>query len=395
MNDLGALREPGPKGNLLPTTAERLYGRTLRTSVSRLEEFAQCPFKFFIRSGLRAGERKVFELDARERGTFQHDVLKIFHEQLVAEKKRWRDLTPQQARERIGQIAAVLAANFREGLLRDTPQTKFAAQAMTDSLKDFVEVIVAWMRSQYEFDPALVELDFGEENSLIPAWEIGLDGGRKLALRGRIDRVDLCRHADGKSALAVVLDYKSSGKKLETILVENGVQLQLAGYLNALRHFKNPRELFDVEKLIPAGIFYVNLRGQFENGKTRSEVLSEANESRRAAYRHTGRFDTGALEKLDSVGAADQFNYSRNQDGSLRKGLAEAMGGAEFEAMLDRVEEQLHEKGNEIFSGVACVDPYRKGRQTPCDYCDYSAICRIDPWTHKYRALSVKTASTE
>lgn len=395
MKNLSALREPDPGENILPAVAERLYGTTLRTSVSRLEEFGQCPFKFFIRSGLRAGERKVFELDARERGTFQHDVLKIFHDQLVAEKKRWRDLTPQQARERIGQIATVLAADFREGLLRNSPQTKFAAQAMTDALKDFVEVIVSWMRSQYEFDPAAVELDFGEENSHMPAWEIGLDSGRKLALRGRIDRVDLCREADGKNALAVVLDYKSSGKKLETLLVEHGIQLQLAGYLNALRNFKNPRELFGAEKLIPTGIFYVNLRGQFENGKTRSEILGLPDESRRAAYRHTGRFDTGALKKLDSVGTADQFNYTFKQDGTLRKGLVEAMERAEFEALLDRVEEQLHRMGNEIFSGVAHVDPYRKGRETPCDYCDYAAICRIDPWTHKYRALTAKTVSTE
>ena len=393
MSNLEALQEPNPKENLSPGMAERIYGAALRTSVSRLEEFAQCPFKFFVRSGLRAGERKIFELDARERGTFQHDVLQIFHEQLVAEKKRWRDLTPQEARERIKQIADGLAADFREGLLRDTPQTRFAAKAMADSLQDFVEVIVLWMRSQYQFDPAAVELDFGEENSEMPAWELDLGHGNKLALRGRIDRVDV--HREGENALAVVLDYKSSGKKLETIFVENGVQLQLAAYINALRHFKNPRELFGVEKLMPAGIFYINLRGQFENGKTRGDVLVGVKDSRRSAYRHAGRFDTGVIKKLDSAGAADQFNYSINQDGSLRKGLVEAMGRAEFEALLDRVEEQLRRIGNEIFSGMAWVDPYRKGSETPCDYCDYSAICRIDPWTHRYRALTLKTTSPE
>ena len=87
----GALREPDAKENLSPALAEKLYGPTLRSSVSRLEEFAACPFRFFVRVGLRADERKVFELDARERGNFQHDVLKIFHEQLSAEGKRWRD----------------------------------------------------------------------------------------------------------------------------------------------------------------------------------------------------------------------------------------------------------------------------------------------------------------
>jgi ATP-dependent helicase/nuclease subunit B len=390
---LGTLREPDPMENLSAAMAERLYGPVLKTSVSRLEEFAQCPFKFFVRSGLRAGERKLFELDSRERGTFQHDVLEEFHKQLVAEKKRWRDLTPHAARERVGQIAAARAKDFRGGLLRDTPQTKFAARTMAESLQDFVEVIVSWMRSQYQFDPAAVELDFGEEDSMMPAWEIALDGGRKLALRGRIDRIDICK--DGENAWAAVLDYKSSGKKLEAVLIEHGIQLQLAAYLNSLRHFKNADKLFGVKNLVPAGVFYVSLRGQFENGRTRGEILGSADAARRAAYRHTGRFDSGALGKLDSIGAEDQFYYKRNKDGSLHKGMAEAMPRVDFEALLDRVEGQLRRIGDEIFSGVAHLDPYRKGQETPCEYCDYHAACRIDPWTHRYRTLTAKTASTE
>jgi ATP-dependent helicase/nuclease subunit B len=390
---LSALHEPDPAENLSPGTAEKLYGPVLRTSVSRLEEFAQCPFRFFVRSGLHAGERKIFEMDARERGTFQHDVLKIFHEQLVKEGKRWRDLTPPEARERIGQIAKLLAADFRGGLLHDTPQTRFAARVMSESLQNFVEVAVSWMHSQYEFDPKMVEWDFGWENSPAPAWEISLDGGHKLALRGRIDRIDLGRQ--GKDAQIVVLDYKSGGKKLDAVLVENGVQLQLPAYLSALRQLKNPRELFGVDKIIPAGVFYINLRGQFENGKTRAEVLAGAEEARRAAYRHTGRFDAGTLDALDSAQAGDQFNYRRNKDGSLHKGSTEAMTREDFNAWLDRVEGQLRRIGEEIFSGVAQVDPYRKGRETPCEYCDYSAACRIDPWTHRYRTLGAKTASAE
>jgi ATP-dependent helicase/nuclease subunit B len=93
------------------------------------------------------------------------------------------------------------------------------------------------------------------------------------------------------------------------------------------------------------------------------------------------------LPKLDSVGAADQFNYRLNQDGSLRKGLTEALPHAEFDALLDRVEVQLREMGRAIFSGDAKVDPYRKGSETPCKYCDYRAVFRIDPWTHRYRVL--------
>jgi len=382
---LQSLREPDPEENLSPALAEKLFGPVLQTSVSRLEEFAQCPFKFFVRSGLRAGERKLFELDARERGSFQHEVLKIFHEQLANEGKRWRDLTPAEARERIHAVAGGLLENFRGGLMRDTAQTRFEARAMTESLQDFIAVIVTWMRGQYEFDPAAAELDFGGKDSRATAWEIDLDGGRKLALQGRIDRVDLCRDPDG-NALTVVMDYKSGGKKWDAVLVEHGVQLQLPAYLNALRHWKNPRETFGADKLIPAGVFYVNLRGQFEGGKTRDEIL-DSPDTRKLAYRHNGRFDAGALDKLDRQRAHDQFNYRLTDSGKLYANSAEALPRAEFEALLIGVEVRLREMGRAIFSGEAKVDPYRKGAETPCEFCDYASACRIDKWTHQWRVL--------
>ncbi|HVU07997.1 MAG TPA: PD-(D/E)XK nuclease family protein [Verrucomicrobiae bacterium] len=385
IQNLENLREPDSQENLSPQIAEKLYGTTLRTSVSRLEEFASCPFRFFVRSGLKAEERKIFELDARERGSSQHDVLKNFHEQIIGEGKHWRDLTPEEARERIGKIAVDLMENFRGGLLSETAQSQFAARAMTELLQDFAAVSVAWLREQNEFDPVAAELDFGSKESPQTAWEIDLDDGYKLALTGRIDRVDLFRQ-ENQSALAVVIDYKSSQKKLDAILVAHGIQLQLLAYLNVLRHWKNPRAIFGVNQLIPAGVFYVNLRGQFQNG-SRDEILSGADESRRAAYRHAGRFDAGVLARLDSEGARDQFNYRLTNDGKLYANSIEALPRDEFENLLDRVENQLRDFGNAIFSGVASVNPYKKGTQTPCEFCDYQAVCRIDKWTHKFRTL--------
>jgi ATP-dependent helicase/nuclease subunit B len=261
-----------------------------------------------------------------------------------------------------------------------------------------------------------------------------LGGGHRLALRGRIDRIDLCREAGGR-ALCVVMDYKSGQKKLDKILIEHGVQLQLLAYLATIRSWPpevwttlnlpaffslaSPKEeragvrspiVLKSNPLAPAlsplgqgegeypknfgaltialaGVFYVNLRGQYESGGTRDEALAEAAAARKRAYRHAGRFDASTLSRLDCTHAADQFNYRLNQDGSVRSNSVEALPHAEFEALLDRVEMQLQEMGRAIFSGVAQVDPYRKGHETPCEFCDYRAACRVDPWTHRYRVL--------
>ncbi|HEX4349690.1 MAG TPA: PD-(D/E)XK nuclease family protein, partial [Verrucomicrobiae bacterium] len=390
---LAQLREPDGRENLSPALAEKIYGPVLKSSVSRLEEFAQCPFRFFVHSGLHAEERKQFELDARERGTFQHEILQKFHNELAAENKRWRDVTPVEARERIGRIAASHASDYRDGLLRVDDQSRFTARALTLALQDFVETLVAWMRGQYEFDPAKAETGFGldEPDGVgVPAWKIDLGAGHALALRGRVDRVDLAR--DGDRSLAVVMDYKSSARKLDKLLVQNGIQLQLLAYLAAVRRW--PPEFFGVEKIVPAGVFYVNLRGQFESGGSRAEVLTDASAARRQAYQHTGRFDVAALNKLDRIHAADQFSYRLNKDGSLRSNSTEAISCKEFTTLLDQVEEQLRALGQRIFGGAAEVDPYRKGSVTACDYCDYRAVCRIDGWTHEFRDLRA-AADTE
>ena len=386
---LTALREPDEKENLSPAMAAKIYGPILKTSISRLEEFASCPFKFFMRVGLRANERKTFELDARERGNFQHDVLKIFHEQLQAEGKRWRDLTPTEARERIGKIATAQMELHRDGLFRDSAATAFAAKAMTSALQDFVEVIVGWMRAQYEFDPVAAELGFGGRDDAAPAWELDLGAGRNLALQGRIDRVGLWRDPDSDTLLAVVTDYKSSGKKLDPVLVENGVQLQLLAYLGALRHWKKPAGAFGAEKILPAGAFYVSLRGKFDGGGSREEVLADV-EAKKLAYKHNGRFNADWLKKFDrrtEVTSGDQFNYRLKNDGTPYKNLTEALPGGEFAKLINLVEGLLRKLGNEIFSGNAEVDPYRKGKDTPCELCDYRAACRIDEWTHEFREL--------
>jgi ATP-dependent helicase/nuclease subunit B len=383
---LGALREPDSTERLSPALAEKLFSPTLRSSVSRLEQFAECPFRFFVHSGLRAEERKVFELDAREQGSFQHEALKMFHEQLRAAGKRWRDITPADARAQMGRIAAALAVDYRDGLLHASEQSRFTARVLAESLQDFVETLVDWMRGQYEFDPAVAELDFGLGAPGAPAWELDLGQGHKLALRGRIDRIDLCREPDG-GARCVVMDYKSGRKKLDKVLVEHGVQLQLLAYLAAVRQWPDPRPLFGVDRLIPTGVFYVNLRGQYEPGPTRDEALADRDAARKRAYRHAGRFDADALPKLDRTRSADQFNYRLNKDGRLWANSPEALPGAEFKALLDQAETRLREIGRAIFSGAAQVDPYRKGRATPCEFCDYRAACRIDPWTHEYRVL--------
>jgi ATP-dependent helicase/nuclease subunit B len=382
--------------HLPPELAAQLHGPALRTSVSRLEQFAACAFQFFVHSGLRAEERQFFELDVKERGSFQHEALARFHQQLQSENKRWRDITPGDARERMGWLVAGMAPSFRDGLMDSSAQSRFSARILAGSLQDFAAAMVQWM-SQYQFDPREAELGFGMADAGLPAWELDLGGGRRLLFRGIIDRIDLCRPGGGDEALAVVVDYKSGARKLDKVKMAHGLQLQLPAYLSVLRHLADPKKTFGAARLIPAGVFYVNLRGQFERGQTRSDVLREREAVRQSRYQHSGRFDFAALRYLDNRGLPQgtQFKFRLKKDGEPMAGNTDLMPSAQFRQLLDQVEAQLVRMGREIYSGEIGLNPFQKGRERACDKCDYQGICRFDPWVHSFRVLGEPPSAGE
>ena len=253
--------------------------------------------------------------------------------------------------------------------------------------------VLSRSHAQYEFDPMAAELRFSDREGDIPAWKLPLSGERQLIFQGVIDRVDLFVQPDRAAALCVVMDYKAGVKKIDARLLANGVQLQLPAYLSVLRKLADPQKTFGVAKLIPAGVFYVSLRGQYTRGANRDEVFADER-ARALAYRHSGRFDAGELAHFDNrpqtPGAkmtGDQFNYEVTSKGNLHLGRADSMPRENFLRLLDTVETQLKQMGERIFSGEAKVDPYQQGSKKPCEFCDYRAVCRIDPWTHAYRAL--------
>ena len=386
---------PGPEF-LPPELAAQLHGPALRTSVSRLEQFAACSFQFFVHSGLRAEERQFFELDVKERGSFQHEALARFHQQLRSENKRWRDITPGEARQRMGAIVAGMAPNFRDGLMNSSAQSRFSARILAGTLQDFVAAMVEWM-SQYQFDPWEAELGFGMADGPLPAWELDLGGGRRLLFRGIIDRIDLCRPGGGDEALAVVVDYKSGARKLDKVKMAHGLQLQLAAYLSVLRHLADAKKIFGAARLIPAGVFYVNLRGQTERAQSRADVLREREEARQLRYQHSGRFDVAALRFLDNRGLAQgtQFKFRLKKDGEPMASNTDLMPSAQFRQLLDQVEELLVRMGRELYNGEIGLNPFQKGAERACDKCSYQGICRFDPWIHAFRLLAEPQAARE
>ena len=380
------------QSKLSAETVAKLYPQRLATSVSRLEEFAACRFRFFVTVGLRAKERIRYEVDARHTGTFQHEVLKEFHESVRKKFESWHRIDPGTARKQVREIAERMLPEFKGGVLVATDRARIESGNLISALEDFVETIVGWMK-QYEFEPAAVELRFGEGGPL-PPWELKLEGGRKLAFTGSIDRVDLLVDPVTRTARVVVMDYKSTSRAVDPTLLAGGVQLQLFAYLSALRKLPEAAALLGAARVEAAGVFYVTLRGSYQSAALRDEALEEAATALRDAYKHRGRFIHEWLSAFDKNHATrrtgDQFSYRLKNDGGLYANSTDPISTQNFNALLDGVEQQLVAMGNAIFAGDISVNPYRHSNKTPCEYCDYGSICRIDRWTHEFRALSAK-----
>jgi ATP-dependent helicase/nuclease subunit B len=370
-----------------PAALELLYGRELAGSVSGLEEFAACPFKFFLARGLRLEERKEFQFDARDVGSFQHEVLREFHQRVRNSGRNWRDLGVAEACVTVANLAHDLLPYFGGGRFLADGAARFTGAVLRERLERLMAVLIEWM-AQYEFDPAVAELNFGLEADGLPAWWLDLGDGRALALRGRIDRVDLFR-PDDDTALAVVVDYKSRARSLDRTKLHHGLELQLLSYLGVLGQLENPAAFFGAKKLIPAGVFYVPLAGGGGGGGSRADVLAGRDDARRRAYQHSGRLLADALQHFDNRGASkgDQFKYAINKDGGLKKTGNEALPAAEFTALQEKITAHLGEFGRRIFAGEVAVEPFRIGKETACDRCDFRAVCRFDPWTQPYRQL--------
>lgn len=373
---------------LSPDAIEQLFTSELKSSVSRLEEFAACPFKFFAASGLRLQERKEFQFDDRDKGSFHHDVLEEFHHRIIAAGRRWRDLAPTEAANLIATIAREYLPTYENGKFQRDGAARFTGELLIERLQQLVTALIAWM-PQYDFDPTACEIAFNDSEGALPTWRFELDAGYVLKLGGRIDRVDLLKRKDG-TALAVVVDYKSRVRKLDETKLHHGLELQLLSYLGVLNQLRAPEKILGVKSLAPAGVFYVPLNGgATKNSSDRADILALDEEARRAAYQHSGRFLADELAHFDNrnVPKGDQFKFAKVKSGDFAKRGNEALPAAEFKALREKVEGHLRDYGTRIFTGEAEVSPYRIGQHTACDYCDFRPVCRFDPWTQPFRVL--------
>ena len=57
---------------------QKLYGNTLVTSISKLEQYRSCPFSYYLKYGLKLKPAEEYKMQSIDTGTFMHEVIDTF-----------------------------------------------------------------------------------------------------------------------------------------------------------------------------------------------------------------------------------------------------------------------------------------------------------------------------
>lgn len=230
---------------------ESLFHRELQFSATQLQTYALCPFRFLLSQVLKIEPLPSIEteIDARERGVTLHRILRQLH----SPSEPGPTVTEIQSGAEIGRLLRELAD-------RDFPVSEECSgfeRAVLTIERQFAELFADWYAVQWDAyrealgegwdappTPRFAELPFGdvplrgqEPHPQAQPFATFGTGPDQVRVQGQVDRIDVGRR--GRETAFAVVDYKfRAGQRFELQDVREGLALQLAIYVAAIRQSK-------------------------------------------------------------------------------------------------------------------------------------------------------------
>ena len=348
---------------------DKLYGNTLTTSISKLERYRSCPFSYYLQYGLKIKPQEELKMQTLNTGTFIHEVIDEFFEDVKSEQIELEDITDEELSEIIDKIIDEKLEQAKNYIFTSTAKYRALVarlkRIIKKALKYIIETIV-----QSRFTVLGTELEFGEKGKYKPI-RLTLDDGKKIEIIGKIDRIDTAQGEDGKYLR--IIDYKSSVKNIDLNEVYAGLQIQLLTYLDAAC-----RE----EDLMPAGILYFSMLEQIIKADRRMEQ-EEIEEKIRANFRMKGLIlaDVKVVKLHDKnleKGASNLVPAYIDKEGNLSSQKTSGVTAEQFQDLQKYMYIVIKQISKEILGGNIDLKPFYKDKKTPCKYCDYKSICAFN-----------------
>lgn len=247
---------PGPYDGAIATPSLRAslddrYGPNHEYSVSQLETYASCGFRFFMERvlSIHSVETPREGLDPLVRGTLMHDALEAFHREY-----RGRGVSDIDENEAIETMDRIAREGFDSTAWRFATLTPGVARIEAERLGALLQRYLRQERARDDgiWKPTFFEAAFGSARHEEGEDPFGAEpfifdtaAGRVL-FSGRIDRIDT------SDAGFCIIDYKSSDS-IKPKDMDEGSSFQLSVYALAADEYLTPRESCRVAYYLPVG----------------------------------------------------------------------------------------------------------------------------------------------
>lgn len=380
--DLKAINYSNLPTDIKKENIDKLYGNTLKTSISRLEQYRRCPFSYYLQYGLKLKEKETLQIQSMDTGSFMHETIDNFFDYVRKEGLELSEIDDEKIFQIVSNIVEENLKLSRNIIFTATTKYKILVRRLkkiiSKALKYIIETII-----YSDFSIEGTEVEFSEKGKYKPII-LNLENGKKVEITGKIDRIDTATNEEGKYLR--IIDYKSSAKDIDLNEVYAGLQIQLLTYTDAIC-----RE----EDIIPAGIFYFSLLEQMANKRIDEDKIEE---EIRKKFKMKGLIiaDVKIIKMNDNtlnVGTSKIVPAGITTSGEINKKDTKGVKQEEFKVLQDYIYKTIKDISKEILSGKIDLKPFNKKGKTPCEYCAYKSICGFN--THlegnKYNYIDQKS----
>ncbi len=347
---------------------EKLYGGTLKTSVSRLESYRKCPFSFHLTYGLKIKEKSELKLEAIDTGSFMHEVIDTFFKEISEQNLSIKEITEDEILIIVSKIIKDLLETSRYYIFSSSAKFRL----LTRRLKKVVFKSICYIVYSLKYSDFRIfgnEIEFSNTGKFKT---ITLDvEHKKVEITGKIDRADIAQIADKQYVR--IIDYKSSTKDLDMNQVLFGLQIQLITYLDAL---------CDQTDFDPSGVLYMGLIDNIvKNAKNLSD--EEIENKIRNNFKMKGLIlaDISVVKSMDKklqTGSSDIIPVYISKDGEISEKRSSVISKKDFDELQLQVKDIIKQISYEILKGKIDIKPYNYKKKTGCDYCKYKTICMFN-----------------
>ena len=347
---------------------KRLYGDTLKTSISRLEQYKKCPFSFHLKYGLKLKEKEELKIKPIDTGSFMHDVIDSFFENT----ENVKTVTEEEIEKNVERIINDKLNLSKNYIFTSTPKFVVLTNRLKKVVMQTIEYIVFQIQNS-DFNIVGSEIEFKRK--------IG-----KIEIEGKIDRLDELNSEEGNYIR--IIDYKSSEKNVDLNEFMAGTQIQLVTYLDSS---------VEQEKALPAGMLYFKMIDPIikaDKNKTEEQIQEELKKK----FRMNGIIlaDVKIIKKMDKTlekGASNSLPIYLDKEGNISSARSNVITKEQFTILQKKARKIITDTAKEILNGNIDIKPVydRRKKEDACKYCEYKSICRFNSKENEYAFIENKT----